>query len=173
MKLKINKTLKNLFIASVVFFIMTAVLARTSDANQPIVIDSLKHFLDIQNNISIFSDNVIIKQGTINIHANKVLATYPHHDQKKTYIEAFGNPVTFYQLQDNGKPITGYANKIHYDLATQFVTLTGDACLGQWDNHVKSDLITYLVKQQKLQAFSNKGKRVITVLVPSQLQNKK
>jgi lipopolysaccharide export system protein LptA len=37
---------------------------------------------------------------------------------------------------------------------------------------VKGDRITYLVQQQQMQAFSDKGKRVTTVLVPSQLQDK-
>src|SRR5699024_2296622 len=40
------------------------------------------------------------------------------------------------------------------------------------DSNSKGDKITYLVKEQKMQAFSDKGKRVTTVLVPSQLQDK-
>jgi lipopolysaccharide export system protein LptA len=49
---------------------------------------------------------------------------------------------------------------------------TGDAYLQQVDSNIKGDKITYLVKEQKMQAFSDKGKRVTTVLVPSQLQDK-
>ena len=90
----------------------------------------------------------------------------------KTYIEAFGNPVTFYQMQDSGKPVKGHAQKVRYDVASQLVTLTGNAYLEQLDSNVKGDRITYLVQQQQMQAFSDKGKRVTTVLVPSQLQDK-
>ncbi len=50
--------------------------------------------------------------------------------------------------------------------------LTGNAYLQQVDSNIKGDKITYLVKEQKMQAFSDKGKRVTTVLVPSQLQDK-
>lgn len=42
----------------------------------------------------------------------------------------------------------------------------------QLDSNITGDKITYLVKEQKMQAFSDKGKRVTTVLVPSQLQDK-
>ncbi|KAH8256823.1 hypothetical protein KR044_005853 [Drosophila immigrans] len=126
----------------------------------------------MQSNVSTFTDNVVIKQGTIDIRADKVVVTRPGGDQNKTYIEAFGNPVTFYQMQDSGKPVKGHAQKVRYDVATQLVTLTGNAYLEQLDSNVKGDRITYLVQQQQMQAFSDKGKRVTTVLVPSQLQDK-
>ncbi|MNT67542.1 Lipopolysaccharide export system protein LptA precursor [compost metagenome] len=61
---------------------------------------------------------------------------------------------------------------MRYDVASQLVTLTGNAYLEQLDSNVKGDRITYLVQQQQMQAFSDKGKRVTTVLVPSQLQDK-
>ena len=48
----------------------------------------------------------------------------------------------------------------------------GNAYLEQLDSNIKGDKITYLVKEQKMQAFSDKGRRVTTVLVPSELQDK-
>ena len=75
-------------------------------------------------------------------------------------------------MQDSGKAGQGHAQKVRYDVATQLVTLTGNAYLEQLDSNVKGDRITYLVQQQQMQAFSDKGKRVTTVLVPSQLQDK-
>ena len=79
---------------------------------------------------------------------------------------------TFYQMQDNGKPVKGHASHMHYELAKDLVILTGNAYLEQLDSNIKGDKITYLVKEQKMQASSEKGKRVTTVLVPSQLQDK-
>ena len=75
-------------------------------------------------------------------------------------------------MQDNGKPVKGRASKMHYELQNDFVVLTGNAHLEQVDSNIQGDKITYLVKEQKMQAFSNKGGRVTTVLVPSQLQDK-
>jgi lipopolysaccharide export system protein LptA len=163
MKFRTKNQLRNLLLGSLVLAASAPALALKSDSSQPVSIDSLKQSLDMQSNVSTFTDNVVIKQGTIDIRADKVVVTRPGGDQNKTYIEAFGNPVTFYQMQDSGKPVKGHAQKVRYDVATQLVTLTGN---------VKGDRITYLVQQQQMQAFSDKGKRVTTVLVPSQLQDK-
>ena len=61
---------------------------------------------------------------------------------------------------------------MRYELQKDFVVLTGNAYLEQLDSNIKGDKITYLVKEQKMQAFSDKGRRVTTVLVPSELQDK-
>ncbi|EIN85745.1 lipopolysaccharide transport periplasmic protein LptA [Escherichia coli PA22] len=119
-----------------------------------------------------FTGNVIVTQGTIKINADKVVVTRPGGEQGKEVIDGYGKPATFYQMQDNGKPVEGHASQMHYELAKDFVVLTGNAYLQQVDSNIKGDKITYLVKEQKMQAFSDKGKRVTTVLVPSQLQDK-
>ncbi len=102
-----------------------------------------------------------------------MVVTRPGGEQGKEVIDGYGKPATFYQMQDNGKPVEGHASQMHYELAKDFVVLTGNAYLQQVDSNIKGDKITYPVKEQKMQAFSDKGKRVTTVLVPSQLQDKK
>ena len=44
------------------------------------------------------------------------------------------------------KPVDGRANKVHYDLGTEFLTLTGNAELKQLDSKINGELITYDVK---------------------------
>ncbi len=36
-------------------------------------------------------------------------------------IDGYGKPATFYQMQDNGKPVEGHASQMHYELAKDFV----------------------------------------------------
>ena len=73
---------------------------------------------------------------------------------------------------DDGKPVDGRANKVHYDLGTEFLTLTGDAELKQLDSKINGERITYDVKKQQLKANGNGKSRVQTVLIPTQLQQK-
>ena len=73
---------------------------------------------------------------------------------------------------DDGKPVDGRANKVHYDLGTEFLTLTGNAELKQLDSKINGELITYDVKKQQLKANGNGKSRVQTVLIPTQLQQK-
>ena len=74
----------------------------------------------------------MVKQGTIDVRADKVVVTRPGGDSNKMVIEAFGNPVTFYQMQDNGKPIKGRGSKLRYEMANELVTLTGNAYRNSW-----------------------------------------
>lgn len=67
----------------------------------------------------------------------------------------------------------GKANKVHYDLGTEFLTLTGNAELKQLDSKITGQLITYDVKKQQLKASGSSKSRVKTVLIPAQLNSKK
>ncbi|ANI30256.1 lipopolysaccharide transporter [Yersinia entomophaga] len=170
--MKSKNKMRHLLIASSLLVASVPALALTGDTDQPINITSDKQALDMTGNTATFTDNVIVKQGSIEIKADKMVITRPGGDQSKTVIEGFGNPVTFYQMQDNGKPVKGHGQKLRYEVAKEFVILTGNAYLEQLDSNIKGDKITYLVKEQQMEAFSDKGKRVTTVLLPSQLQDK-
>ncbi|MGM3172763.1 lipopolysaccharide ABC transporter substrate-binding protein LptA [Dickeya lacustris] len=169
--LKIN-ALRSTLLASSLFAVSIPALALTGDTEQPINITSDQQALDMQGNVVTFTGNVIVTQGSIKAQADKVVITRPNGQQGHEVIEGYGNPATFYQMQDNGKAVKGHSLKIRYEMDKQLVILTGDAYLEQLDSNVKGDRITYLVQQQQMEAFSDKGKRVTTVLVPNQLQDK-
>lgn len=148
--------------------------ALKDDTNQPINIVSDNQSLDMESNVVTFTDNVVITQGSILIKANKVVITRPAADSgKKETVDAYGSPVTFHQMLDNGKPADGRANKVHYDLGTEFLTLTGNAQLKQLDSKIDGDVITYDVKKQQLKASGSANSRVKTVLIPNQLNDNK
>ena len=172
MKFRTNKLSLNLALTGALLAASCPAFAVTGDTDQPIHIESDQQSLDMQGNVVTFTGNVVVTQGTIKINADKVVVTRPGGQEGKEVIDGYGNPATFYQLQDNGKPVKGHASQMHYELQNDFVVLTGKAYLEQLDSNIQGDKITYLVKEQKMQAFSDKGKRVTTVLVPSQLQDK-
>ncbi|MBD4684448.1 lipopolysaccharide transport periplasmic protein LptA, partial [Xanthomonas citri pv. citri] len=88
--------------------------ALKGDTDQPINIDSGSQSLDLNSNVVTFSDNVVITQGSIKVTADKV--TIIRQEGKKETLEASGSPVTFQQTLDNGKPVNGKGNSVHYDL---------------------------------------------------------
>ncbi|HHF6026787.1 TPA: lipopolysaccharide transport periplasmic protein LptA [Haemophilus influenzae] len=167
-------------VSNKILFLATMVLASSSafalkdDVNQPINIVSDNQSLDMEKSVVTFTDNVVVTQGSIVIKANKVIITRPAEKSgKKETVEAFGTPVTFHQQLDNGKPVDGKANKVHYDLGKEFLTLTNNAELKQLDSKINGSVITYDVKKQQLKANGNGKSRVTTVLIPSQLQQAK
>lgn len=157
-------------LASTLVFMSFSALALKEDTNQPINIVSDNQSLDMNNRVVTFTDNVVITQGSIIVKASKVVITRPDESSKqKDKVEAFGNPVTFHQIMDDGKPVDGKANKVVYDLGTEFLTLSGDAELKQLDSKINGSVITYDVAKQQLKANANSGARVKTVLIPTQL----
>ncbi|MFZ6043748.1 lipopolysaccharide transport periplasmic protein LptA, partial [Vibrio natriegens] len=85
--------------------------ALSNDTEQPIYINSEKQELDIQKNIVTFTGSVVLRQGSIDIRADRIVVTRPNGQEGKETIDAYGNPATFHQLMDNGKPIDGAAKK--------------------------------------------------------------
>lgn len=145
--------------------------ALKGDTDQPINIDSGSQSLDMNSNVVTFSDNVVITQGSIKVTADKV--TIIRQESKKETLEASGSPVTFQQTLDNGKPVNGKGNSVHYDLNSEFLTLVGNAELKQQGSFIKASKITYDVKKQQLKANSGNKSRVKTILIPNELNDKK
>ncbi len=143
MKFKTNKLSLNLVLASSLLAASIPAFAVTGDTDQPIHIESDQQSLDMQGNVVTFTGNVIVTRGTIKINADKVVVTRPGGEQGKEVIDGYGKPATFYQMQDNGKPVEGHASQMHYELAKDFVVLTGNAYLQQVDSNIKGDKITY------------------------------
>lgn len=172
MKFSTPKLSLKIALASALLTAGLPAVAVTGDTDQPIHIESDQQSLDIQSSVVTFTGHVVVTQGTIKINADKVVVTRPAGEKGKEVIDGYGNPATFYQMQDNGKPVNGRADKMHYELQNDFIELTGNAYLDQLDSNIQGDKITYQIKEQKMQAFSSKGQRVKTVLVPAQLQDK-
>ncbi|NJD85120.1 lipopolysaccharide transport periplasmic protein LptA, partial [Candidatus Erwinia dacicola] len=103
MKFKMNNSLKFLT-ASLLLAASLPALALTGDSEKPVNVDSENQALDMQGNVATFTGKVIVTQGSIKITADKVVVTRPGGDSNKTIVDAYGNPATFYQMQDNGKP---------------------------------------------------------------------
>lgn len=162
-----------LFFAVILILTSMQVLSLISDNQQQIHINSSQQAVDLVTKTVTLTGDVVVKRGSIDIRADKVIITRPESkDGKKEVVEGFGNPVTFYQLQEDGKPVRGHSQKVRYETANDLVILTGNAYLEQMYSNVKGDRITYLLKKQQMEAFSDKGKQVTTILVPAQLQDK-
>ena len=102
--------------------------ALQSDSEQPINITSATQEADLNKNIAIFTGDVVITQGSIEIHADRV-EVYKAVPEKKqtTHIIAYGKPATFHQVQDDGKPVDALGKKLAYDVDRKVVDIVGDS----------------------------------------------
>lgn len=153
-------------------FAAPSAFALSTDTDQPIYIDSDSQHLDMKSHRVTFSGDVKLKQGSININAEKVIVIRNPADDSLKQIQAFGNPATFSQLTDEGKTLKGQAKELYYKVASDELTMVTDAQLSQDESLIRGKTITYKISSQKLMADGGKNERVTTVLQPSQVNSK-
>jgi lipopolysaccharide export system protein LptA len=87
---------------------------------------------------------------------------------------ADGDLATFYQTQDDGKPLEAQANSIRYDVGEGKVTLTGRAQIKQLDSQINGSEIVYFLETEELivNTGSGKNERVNTIFLPAQFEKK-
>jgi lipopolysaccharide export system protein LptA len=164
--------LNKLYLACGIFLISTASYALESDYDKPIHITSYHQHAKMKENIIVFTEDVILTQGSIKMTGDKVTVTRGKKPNHET-MEAQGERATFYQLQDDGKPFNAKANTIFYDVAKDKIILTGDAEVKQLDRQINGTQITYFLTSEELivdsgKTKSGKPKRVETVFLPTQ-----
>ncbi|WED26372.1 lipopolysaccharide transport periplasmic protein LptA [Vibrio sp. DW001] len=142
--------------------------ALKSDSDQPIYIDSDTQNLDMKSNTVTFTGDVKLKQGSININADKLIVIRNPVDGSLREIEGYGNPATFSQLTDDGKTLNGQSKELYYNVNDDKLIMITDAILSQDESIIKGNKITYKIGSQKLTADSGAGERVKTVLQPTQ-----
>ena len=152
---------------SFMLFASANIQAKESDYQQPVVVDSVTQQAELNENKVTFLQEVVITQGSIIIHANKVVVL--RHEKGNDEMIATGNPATFFQILDNGKPVNASASELRYQLKDRLVTLTGKAELKQDDNKVNGDIIRYDIQKQQMIAQSSKGSRVKTIFLPQEI----
>ena len=123
----------------------------------------------MKSNKVTFAGDVKLKQGSININADKIIVTRNAANGEIEAIQGFGKPALFSQLTDDGKTLNGQAFELNYQLSTDKLIMTKEAQLSQDGNLIRGSKITYQISSQKLVADSDKNERVSTVLQPAQV----
>lgn len=118
-----------------------AAAALESDRQQPVYIEADSVDIDEGSGVSVYKGNVVLTQGSIHINANLVTVT---HQESGDKLIAEGQPVTFEQQPDAGKPLVkGRAQRTEYQTDSEILLMIGDAVLIQGKDSFKSDRIIY------------------------------
>jgi lipopolysaccharide export system protein LptA len=143
--------------------------ALEDDFNKQIIVDADRQQVNIKENRVTFYNNVVVTQGSIKMHAEE-LSVIGSEEKGSEVMIAKGEPATFYQLLDSGKPIEAEANEVRYDLKSQTLTLTTNAQLKQEESLVKGNMIKYSINKQEMVAQGDENSRVTTIFQPQQLE---
>ncbi len=160
----------SLIFASIIF--ASEAFALQSDYEKPINVVSEQQMADLKANRVIFEGDVEATQGTMKINADKVEVQRASNGQLESII-AYGNPVTFEQTLDNGKPIHTKSRTLSYLPVQNLVVLSGQATIWQGESRMSGERIEYNIQTQKMRAENQRaqGGRVSSTFVPAELKN--
>ena len=98
--------------------------------------------VDFQKRVGTLKGNVIITQGTMTIHADRI--DFKQNADNSLSATAWGNPVTFRQKKDDSDEyFEGYAQRAVYNGETQTLELFDRALLKQGSDEIRSNYVSY------------------------------
>ncbi len=117
-------------------------LAESADRNQPIELEADTVTVNDAKKISTYSGKVILTQGSLVIHADKLIV---HEDEQGfQHSTSTGNPSTFKQkLEGKNEYMEGSAQRIEYDGRMDKVQLYTRASVKRGEDIVHGDYISY------------------------------
>jgi lipopolysaccharide export system protein LptA len=116
--------------------------AESADRNQPIELEADSVTVNDAKKISTYSGNVILTQGSLVIHAEKLVVR--EDEQGFQHSTSTGNPSTFKQKREGkNEYMEGSAQRIEYDGRMDKVQLYTRASVKRGEDIVRGDYISY------------------------------
>jgi lipopolysaccharide export system protein LptA len=146
----------------------------TTDFMLPVTLDSRNQAIDGKNKTSIFIDNVAIRQGSLELLADKVEVDAAKGAGNEILL-ATGQPASYKQRKDDGSMVEASANQIIYDVSTRTISLKGNALIMQDGVKVTGDSIVFDMSKEQILASTddNSDESVRTVISPGAFSSPK
>jgi lipopolysaccharide export system protein LptA len=161
---------KTLLVAIIVTLPLSA-QGLPEDSNQPIKIESDAAESNQSTGLTEYSGNVVIRQGSMAINADKVTIYYA--EGKVNRILSIGKPASFrHQLQADESAVIADGEIIDYLLTEDTVNLQKSASLARNGSLVTGDMIFYDIKNGTWKANGNNrgNKKRIQLVIPASSQ---
>ncbi|HUL42120.1 MAG TPA: lipopolysaccharide transport periplasmic protein LptA [Burkholderiales bacterium] len=134
-------------------FICSPALAERADRDKPVNVEADKVNVDDIKKVSVFEGNVVVTQGTIVVHANKMILRQDANGFNSG--TAYGNPATFRQkMEGRDEYIEGEAQRIEYDGKTENLELFDHAYIKRGQDELRGNYISYNAVTEFYQALS-------------------
>ena len=159
-----NRSLRASLVALALSLLPTAGMAKSSDRNQPMNIDSGAQSGSVDGTgTTVLSGGVIVQQGTLDIRSDR--GEIVMRDNEISRVIFTGSPATLKQQMDDGSPMTASANRVDYDMINDVVTFTGNYTVESPKGSNSGQKMVYNLKSGNMQSGGD-GTRVKTVIQP-------
>ena len=116
--------------------------AEKADRDKPINYQADSGDVNYQTKIGTLLGNVILTQGTLTIHADKIV--FHQNSDNSVSATAYGNPITFREKRDNvDEYYEGVAQRADDDGQKRFLELFDRALLRKGTDEIRSNYISY------------------------------
>ncbi len=130
--------------------------AEKADRDKPINFSGDTGDVNLQAHGGTLTGNVIITQGTLEIHADRIV--FKQNADNSLSATAFGNPVAFRQKRDDvDEYYEGYAQRVEYDGSKELVELFDNALLKRGQDEIRSNYISYNAATELFKAEGRAG----------------
>lgn len=165
------RPLSRVFIAGfggLLLILAAAAGALPDDSQQPIRISADQALRDDREGVTVYTGNVRMQQGSLQIEADKV--TLHHRQDAPDKIVATGSPARMQQQPEiDQQPVRAAARMIEYFKTEERVYLTRDARIEQSGSIVTGDTIEYLFTEQRIRAEADRnGDKRVEVVIPGE-----
>jgi len=119
-----------------------AALAERADRNKPVHLEADQASIDDARQVSTFTGNVLLNQGTLSINGEQIVAT--QGKQGFEHGTATGQPAGFRQKREGlDEYVEGYGARIEYDAVSGIMNIYGQAHVKRGQDDVRGEHITY------------------------------
>lgn len=165
---KANQT--SLLTGILLFYLPFVSPAISGDTLQPVHIEAESLEIRDTDNISIYSGNVRLVQGSLNIQSNKMTLHFDTNDNL-VLLEMIGSPTTLQQLNGKGQKMRGQADKLDYHKTQSLLILKGNAQFENASNFIEGNIIQINTETDHIEASgSEPADRVRMVIQPKPRQ---
>jgi len=120
----------------------TPARAEKADREKPINYSADTGDVNYLTKVGSLAGSVIITQGTLTIRADRMV--FRQNPDNSMMVTAYGNPVSFRQKRDGfDEYYEGFAQRVEYDGAKEFVELFDRALLRRGQDEIRSNYISY------------------------------
>jgi len=151
-------------VSFLVLLLPLQVFALSGDAQQPIHVEADSLEIRDKDNISIYTGNVRLSQGSQEFRGERLVLNFSQ--QKELVLMTMtGTPATFRQIDDQQREMRGQADQMEYRASESTLLLLGNARFTHVGNTIESNTIRINTETESIQAGSTESDDRVRMLI--------
>ncbi|MCK7595929.1 lipopolysaccharide transport periplasmic protein LptA [Microbulbifer sp. CAU 1566] len=138
--------------------------ALPNDREQPVKVSADNLEANRSKNLSVYSGNVVISQGSLQIRADRV-EVHGNAQGEINKVVATGKPAHFQQqVEESTTPVKARAQRIEFLVGSDALQLTGEAFVDRDGNTLSAERIDYDLNSEQMKAQGQSEKKRVEMI---------